>query len=45
MSDHRTNDLFKAAAASVVDLSTKVLRTSKKMLSGGDIDKNHVGNE
>ncbi len=45
MSDHRTNDLFKAAAASVVELYTKVLRTSKKMLSVGDIDKNHVGNE
>ncbi len=45
MSDHRTNDLFKAAAAAVVELHTKVLHTSKKILSVRDIDKNQIRNK
>jgi hypothetical protein len=42
-----TNDLFKAVVflAVVVEFYKRSLRTSKKMLSVGDVDKNHVRNE
>jgi hypothetical protein len=44
MLDQITNNLLKAAG-DVVELYTKNLHTSKKMLSVDDIDKNHVRNE
>ncbi len=44
---HITNDLFKVVVVVVVvvELYTTVLRTSKKMLSVGDIDKTQIRNE
>ncbi len=44
MSDHTTNDLFKIGST-VVQLYTRVFRTSQKKSLVDDIDKNQVRNE